>query len=117
MRINGSGNRPSDPSDRLRNKTTTGTADAGRSSGTSSATGAERGRDGAPLQAVRDTPSAAVVVSSDAKTADASRSRLDGAVLERLQAVKAAIAGGNYAVDFDKLASRLVDDELARGGR
>jgi flagellar biosynthesis anti-sigma factor FlgM len=114
MRINGSGNRPSDPSDRLRNKTTTGTADSGRSSGPGAT---ERARDAAPLQVVRETPAAAVVVSNDAKAADASKSRLDGAVLERLQAVKAAIAGGTYAVDFDRLASRLVDDELARGGR
>ncbi|RMH40723.1 MAG: flagellar biosynthesis anti-sigma factor FlgM [Deltaproteobacteria bacterium] len=37
-------------------------------------------------------------------------------VADRLERVRAQIADGSYQVDFDKLAERLVDEELARVG-
>jgi anti-sigma28 factor (negative regulator of flagellin synthesis) len=35
----------------------------------------------------------------------------------RLQTIRAALDKGDYPVDLDALASRIVDDELVRAGR
>ena len=35
----------------------------------------------------------------------------------RLQTLRALIDQGNYPVDLDRLASRIAEDELLRGGR
>jgi flagellar biosynthesis anti-sigma factor FlgM len=38
------------------------------------------------------------------------------AATAKIASIKAAIATGQYPVDLDKLASRIVDDEANRGG-
>ncbi|MFO0729304.1 MAG: flagellar biosynthesis anti-sigma factor FlgM [Myxococcota bacterium] len=59
----------------------------------------------------------AVVVSAEAKAADASRTKLESDVEKRIQTVKAQIASGTYKVDADRLAGKLVDEESARRGK
>ena len=42
--------------------------------------------------------------------------RAKSPVSDRIEHLKALVARGEYKVDVDLLASRIVDDELARGG-
>jgi len=42
--------------------------------------------------------------------------QIPSAVTKRIQEIRAALARGAYPMDLDRLASRLVDDELSRGG-
>jgi anti-sigma28 factor (negative regulator of flagellin synthesis) len=44
-------------------------------------------------------------------------SRGEAAQAERVAALRAAVQGGTYRIDLDKLAERIADDELARVGR
>jgi len=41
---------------------------------------------------------------------------VDPAVAQRIERVRALLAKGAYPIDFDKLASRIVDDDRARAG-
>lgn len=74
-----------------------------------------RGTSPAPVKdEAKDDASAVVSLGVAARTEAAP---LDAAVSARIDRVKALLAQGNYPVDLDKLASRITDDEFARGGR
>jgi anti-sigma28 factor (negative regulator of flagellin synthesis) len=64
--------------------------------------------------------SASVVKLSAAATGAASAADTTGAApttTSRLQTIRAMLDKGNYPVDLDLLASRIVDDEVLRAGR
>lgn len=88
MRINGSGNRP---------------IDGGR-------TRAPKGTPGHD----REPNTPAAVVSLGEAASIAKTSRVDAAVRARLEAVRAALDRGEYSVDLDRLAGKIMDDELVR---
>jgi anti-sigma28 factor (negative regulator of flagellin synthesis) len=58
-------------------------------------------------------PSAVVTLSSAATVASAT----GPTIAERLDKLRALVAKGEYPLDLDKLASRIVDDDLVRGGK
>jgi flagellar biosynthesis anti-sigma factor FlgM len=58
--------------------------------------------------------SSTVVTLSASATASASAQPVD--VTSRLDRIRALLDKGDYPVDLDKLASRIVDDESTRGG-
>jgi anti-sigma28 factor (negative regulator of flagellin synthesis) len=65
-----------------------------------------------------DTPSGASVVKLSAAGITASGSGAAAATTtSRLQTIRAMLDKGNYPVDLDVLASRIVDDEVLRAGR
>ncbi|HKA86173.1 MAG TPA: flagellar biosynthesis anti-sigma factor FlgM [Haliangiales bacterium] len=59
----------------------------------------------------------AVVVSARAKKLHAHASETAEAREKRVAQIGAALDGGTYKVDHQKLAERLVDEDLARWGR
>jgi len=64
--------------------------------------------------------SASVVKLSSAGTAASAEATPAGAApttTSRLQTIRAMLDKGDYPVDLDALASRIVDDELVRAGR
>jgi len=64
--------------------------------------------------------SASVVKLSSAGTAAASAEAAPAAApttTSRLQTIRAMLDKGDYPVDLDALASRIVDDELVRAGK
>lgn len=64
--------------------------------------------------------SASVVKLSAAAAGAASAADTAGAApttTSRLQTIRAMLDKGNYPVDLDMLASRIVDDEVLRAGR
>ena len=78
----------------------------------------------------RDAREAPAAKTSDAAGSDASVVKLSAAGLtasaeaaasptttSRLQTIRAQLDKGNYPVDLDMLASRIVDDEVLRVGR
>lgn len=78
----------------------------------------------------RDAREAPAVKTADAAGSDASVVKLSAAGLtasaeaaasptttSRLQTIRAQLDKGNYPVDLDMLASRIVDDEVLRVGR
>jgi flagellar biosynthesis anti-sigma factor FlgM len=80
-------------------------------------------RDQAPVTSKSSDPavtSASVVKLSSAGTAAASAEAAPAAApttTSRLQTIRAMLDKGDYPVDLDALASRIVDDELVRAGR
>lgn len=78
--------------------------------------GAVRGTEPASAQ---DAPARAapVVVSSSVQASSAMRGSLDEAVRGRISTLRAQIRDGTYKVDREKLAERIVDEELARAER
>ena len=59
----------------------------------------------------------AVVVGGRSQEVQAQSARAGAARSEKLERIAAALADGSYQVDFTKVAEKLVDDELARGGQ
>jgi len=70
----------------------------------------------APGTAHQPDPASIVTISAAGSSAS---SAADGEILPanaaRLASIRAAINAGQYPIDLDKLASRIVDDELVRG--
>jgi anti-sigma28 factor (negative regulator of flagellin synthesis) len=64
-----------------------------------------------------DTTSASVVKLSAAATASSETVAAAPTTTSRLQTIRAMLDQGDYPVDLDLLASRIVDDELLRVGR
>lgn len=60
---------------------------------------------------------ASAVVSRGATELAASVARGRAAVAERVEEVRARLDAGTYRVDLDRLAERMLDDELGRLGR
>lgn len=69
---------------------------------------------GKPVQ--DDSEPSAVVSLSAGATAAAASSSLDGEIAQRIETLRMAIEKGDYQVDLDVLADKIVDDELVRGG-
>lgn len=73
-------------------------------------------REGKPAAAPKQDPSSVVTLSAGAS---ASSSSMDGEVsaanAARIAQIREAIRTGTYPIDLDKLASRIVDDEVVRG--
>ena len=64
-----------------------------------------------------DSKSAVVVsIGEAAKGSAEAAARLDSEVKTRLEAVRLQLQNSNYPIDFDRLAERIVEDELARAG-
>lgn len=61
--------------------------------------------------------SASVVKLSTAGAAVSAEGPATATTTTRLQTIRAALDKGDYPVDLDVLASRIVDDELIRAGR
>lgn len=80
-------------------------------------------RDAQPAKSSEAAPSSAASIvqlsaagasaSSEARPATGST----GTTTTRLQTIRAQLDQGNYPVDLDVLASRIVDDEFLRAGR
>ncbi len=65
-----------------------------------------------------DQPRDAVILHlGDAAARVRGHSPLSATISARLEHVAAQIREGTYTIDLDKLADRLVDEELARAGR
>jgi flagellar biosynthesis anti-sigma factor FlgM len=58
-----------------------------------------------------------VSISSAATGAAQSADHSNAAVANRIQEIRAQLAGGNYPIDLDRLASHIVDDETLRSSR
>jgi anti-sigma28 factor (negative regulator of flagellin synthesis) len=74
----------------------------------------------APVAKSDDAPasSASVVkLSMAGASASAEASPANATTTTRLQTIRAMLDKGDYPVDLDLLASRIVDDELLRAGR
>ena len=79
-------------------------------------------REQAPLTSKSSDPEitgASVVKLSSAGTAASAEAAPAAAptTTSRLQTIRAMLDKGDYPVDLDALASRIVDDELVRSGR
>lgn len=61
--------------------------------------------------------SASVVKLSAAGTAASEVDSASATTTSRLQTIRAMLDKGDYPVDLDMLASRIVDDELIRAGK
>jgi anti-sigma28 factor (negative regulator of flagellin synthesis) len=59
-----------------------------------------------------DTPAA--VVSKGVAEASAASATAEAASLQRINELKSQIENGTYEVDFDRLADKLADEEIAR---
>lgn len=69
-------------------------------------------------QAPRATQSkdgSASVVSLSSAAGTAATEKSSQGITARLAAIKSAVEAGSYPIDLDKLASRIVDDDLVRG--
>ena len=69
-------------------------------------------------QATRATESkdgSASVVSLSSAAGTAATEKPSPGITARLAAIKSAVDAGSYPIDLDKLASRIVDDDLIRG--
>lgn len=60
-------------------------------------------------------PEAAAVVSLSVAGAAVASGPSNAEITARIDKLRAAIAKGDYPIDLDALASRIVDDELVRG--
>lgn len=69
----------------------------------------------APAKSTPKPEPSAVVTLSSAAAAAASVS--GPTIAERLDKLRALVAKGEYPIDLDKLASRIVDDEIVRGSK
>jgi flagellar biosynthesis anti-sigma factor FlgM len=70
----------------------------------------------ATASSLSDPPAASVVVSTSAASASAARARVDSAVEQRISVLRTEVSTGSYRPDLERLADRLVDEELARAG-
>lgn len=57
----------------------------------------------------------ASVVSLSSAAGTAATEKPSQGITARLAAIKSAVDAGSYPIDLDKLASRIVDDDLVRG--
>lgn len=77
------------------------------------------GRDSKESAPATETPtkegSNASVVNLSSAAGTASAQPASSGITARLAAIKVQIESGNYPIDLDKLASRIVDDDSARG--
>jgi anti-sigma28 factor (negative regulator of flagellin synthesis) len=71
-------------------------------------------RDAAPA-AKGDTPAAASIVKLSSAATAATTPRESTGITGRLERIRALLDKGEYPVDLDQLASRIVDDEIVRG--
>ena len=67
-----------------------------------------------PDDTAKDDASSVVALGPAARSSGSSA--VDRAIAAKIDRVKSLLAEGNYPVDLDKLASRITDDEFARGG-
>lgn len=68
-----------------------------------------------PKAKAGERPSSSTVVTLSAgATASASAKPVD--IASRLERIRALLAKDQYPVDLDKLASRIIEDDTARGG-
>ena len=76
-------------------------------------------REAQPSAARTEAPShdASVVKLSAAATASSDAAPASATTTSRLQTIRAMLDKGDYPVDLDMLASRIVDDEVLRAGR
>ena len=74
---------------------------------------AQETRDPKPA-ADKPTP-AAVVKLSAAGTSAASQTETHAASASRIAEIRAAVRRGAYPIDLDKLAAKIIDDEVVRG--
>jgi anti-sigma28 factor (negative regulator of flagellin synthesis) len=58
----------------------------------------------------------AAVVSLSAGATAAGAERTEGTLDARLERIRGAIDRGEYPIDLDMLSSRIVDDDILRGG-
>jgi anti-sigma28 factor (negative regulator of flagellin synthesis) len=72
----------------------------------------------APAPRASDAEASAVVkLSAAGAAASAESGPVAATTTSRLQAIRAMLDKGDYPVDLDVLASRIVDDEVLRAGR
>ena len=64
-----------------------------------------------------DTVTSSAVVKLSAAAAASADAAPAATTTSRLQAIRAMLDKGDYPVDLDVLASRIVDDEFLRAGR
>lgn len=74
---------------------------------------ARNAKEPAPSAATPSGPATVVSLSANATAVDAA----SPGITTRLQNIRAMIDKGDYPIDLDKLASRIVDDDVLRGGR
>lgn len=74
-------------------------------------------RESQPSAVKAGEASAVVKLSAAGAAASAEASPATATTTTRLQAIRAMLDKGDYPVDLDVLASRIVDDELLRAGR
>lgn len=72
-------------------------------------------RSAKPDKAPASAPAASVVQLSTAATAATSGDTATHGLTQRLAVIKTQLSTGQYAVDLDRLANRIVDDESLRG--
>ncbi|HEY0251037.1 MAG TPA: flagellar biosynthesis anti-sigma factor FlgM [Kofleriaceae bacterium] len=72
---------------------------------------------GAPTtKSTTESPAAVVKLSAAGTSASQTKdAEISPANAERLSSIRQAIKTGNYPIDLDKLASRIVDDDFMRG--
>jgi len=73
-------------------------------------------REAKPAPAGKAAGEASVVKLSTAGAAVTASPEEPSDVTARISNIRALVARGAYPIDLDKLASRIVDDELLRGG-
>jgi flagellar biosynthesis anti-sigma factor FlgM len=80
--------------------------------------GDQRDQTPSPAKAPTTTSSAVVDISSagTSAAAQAASETGDPKVTARIAQIKSELQAGAYPIDLQKLASRIVDDEVLRGG-
>jgi len=75
---------------------------------------AERAQQRARTEGPKRTETDRVEISESAQEAKASLSADAASAAERVARIKADIESGGYPIDFEKLAEKIIDDELGR---
>jgi len=73
-------------------------------------------REQAPAAGSKPAPSDSSTIVDISQAAQAASETTDPKVTQRIAEIKTMLQTGAYPVDLEKLASRIVDDELLRGG-
>lgn len=73
-------------------------------------------REQASATAAKPTKSESSTIVDISEAAQAASDPHDPKVTQRIAEIKGLLLAGAYPVDLQKLASRIVDDELLRGG-
>lgn len=73
-------------------------------------------REGKPASAPKSDPASVVTLSAAGASASQSAdTEISAANAARIAHIREAIRTGQYPIDLDKLASRIVDDDVVRG--